>query len=142
MSTTPTATPSLPRQPSLVRRFTRTLRGLILWEHERGTWQYDVMVVLILLFVFLTPTHWFRDQPLPLVVPENQIVVVAKFPHMTRYRIRASLLWQYGSEPEAAARVLLAQRHSKPFSITSITPVEDDAGAIVWYDVWLRDRTD
>ena len=26
-------------------------------------WQYDVMVALILLFVFLMPREWFRDQP-------------------------------------------------------------------------------
>ena len=33
----------------------RTIRGYILWSYERGTLQYDVMVTLILLFVFLSP---------------------------------------------------------------------------------------
>ena len=33
------------------------------WSYERGTWQYDLAVILILVFVLLTPRAWFRDQP-------------------------------------------------------------------------------
>ena len=36
-------------------RFWRTIRDYIFWSYERGTIQYDVMVTLILLFVFLSP---------------------------------------------------------------------------------------
>ena len=28
---------------------------------ERATWQYDVMVIVILAFVWLTPPDWIRD---------------------------------------------------------------------------------
>jgi hypothetical protein len=40
-------------------------KRFILWDYRRAVWQYDVMVGLILLFVFLTPRDWFRDQPKP-----------------------------------------------------------------------------
>lgn len=40
----------------------------ILWDYPRGGWQYDVMVALILAFVFLTPRGWFRDQPRPATI--------------------------------------------------------------------------
>ncbi|MGC8791819.1 MAG: hypothetical protein ACP5U2_00330 [Bryobacteraceae bacterium] len=40
-----------------------TLKRFVLWEYPRGGWQYDVMVALILGFIFLTPRGWFRDQP-------------------------------------------------------------------------------
>src|SRR3989442_11012660 len=33
------------------------------WSYERGTWQYDLAVILILVFVLLTPRNWFRDKP-------------------------------------------------------------------------------
>jgi hypothetical protein len=36
-----------------------------MWEYTRGSWQYDVMVGLILGFLFLTPRNWFRDPPRP-----------------------------------------------------------------------------
>jgi len=39
------------------------LRRFILWDYPRAGWQYDVMVALILGFIFLTPRGWFRDQP-------------------------------------------------------------------------------
>lgn len=39
------------------------LKSFVLWDYARGSWQYDVMVGLILAFIFLTPRAWFRDQP-------------------------------------------------------------------------------
>ena len=38
----------------------RVLKKVILWSYERTTWQYDVLCVLILAFVFLTPKGWFE----------------------------------------------------------------------------------
>jgi hypothetical protein len=39
------------------------VKRFILWDYPRGVWQYDVMCGLILVFIFLTPREWFRDQP-------------------------------------------------------------------------------
>src|SRR5437667_11440675 len=36
------------------------IKSIILWSYERGSWQYDVMVVVILVFVFATPVSWFQ----------------------------------------------------------------------------------
>ena len=38
------------------------LKRFILWDFPRASWQYDVMVGIILAFIFLTPRDWFRDQ--------------------------------------------------------------------------------
>jgi hypothetical protein len=35
----------------------------VFWDYPRAGWQYDVIVGLILAFIFLTPREWFRDQP-------------------------------------------------------------------------------
>ncbi len=45
-------------------KFGQTLKGYIWWTYPRGSVQYDVMVTLILAFIFLTPL-WvnFRDKP-------------------------------------------------------------------------------
>jgi hypothetical protein len=42
-----------------------SLKRFILWDYPRASWQYDVMVGLILAFIFLTPREIFRDQPKP-----------------------------------------------------------------------------
>ena len=38
-------------------------KRFILWDFPRGSRQYDVMVGIILAFVFLTPRVWFSDRP-------------------------------------------------------------------------------
>src|SRR3989454_12663948 len=55
----------------------RTIRGYILWSYERGTIQYDVMVTLILLFVFLSP-YWinFKDKPIERNPHPTGVVVI------------------------------------------------------------------
>jgi hypothetical protein len=39
------------------------LKRFILWDYPRASWQYDVMVILILAFIFAIPREVFRDQP-------------------------------------------------------------------------------
>jgi hypothetical protein len=38
-------------------------KRFVLWDYARGSRPYDVIVALILAFIFLTPRDWFRDQP-------------------------------------------------------------------------------
>ena len=33
----------------------------LFWTYERATWQYDLMVIAILAFVWLTPPGWLGD---------------------------------------------------------------------------------
>ena len=33
----------------------------LFWTYERGTWQYDLWVIAILAFVWLTPPSWLHD---------------------------------------------------------------------------------
>ena len=37
------------------------LRKLFLWNYARNTWQWDVLCVVILIFIFLTPKSWFEN---------------------------------------------------------------------------------
>src|SRR4051812_35352913 len=39
------------------------IKRFLLWDYPRASWQYDVIVALILAFIFLTPRDFFRDQP-------------------------------------------------------------------------------
>jgi hypothetical protein len=57
--------PLPPTQVGPIRKVV-TLPGLIVWRglfwtYERGSWQYDVMVVVILAFLWLTPPAWLND---------------------------------------------------------------------------------
>lgn len=38
------------------------IKNIILWSYERGTWQYDVLCVVILAFIFLTPKEFLDER--------------------------------------------------------------------------------
>jgi hypothetical protein len=38
-----------------------TLKKLLFWNYARNTWQWDVLCVVILIFIFLTPKSWFEN---------------------------------------------------------------------------------
>lgn len=75
-----TANPGVasPATPLAMTGIWRTIRDYILWSYERGTIQYDVMVTLILFFVFLSP-HWinFKDRPVEVNPHRTEVVVEA-----------------------------------------------------------------
>jgi hypothetical protein len=39
----------------------RVVWHALFWTYERATWQYDLMVIAILAFVWLTPPGWLGD---------------------------------------------------------------------------------
>ena len=38
-----------------------TLKKIFFWNYERNTWQWDLLCVVILIFIFLTPKSWFSS---------------------------------------------------------------------------------
>jgi hypothetical protein len=46
---------------ALLRRPALVLWRAFFWTYDRATWQYDLWVIAILAFVWLTPPDWLRD---------------------------------------------------------------------------------
>jgi hypothetical protein len=46
-----------------MKSFLSLLKKILLWSYHRGSWQYDVLCILILAFIFLTPSDWFNPKP-------------------------------------------------------------------------------
>lgn len=53
------------------------IKKIILWRYERGTWQYDVLCLLIIAFIFLTPKIWFDNRE-KLATQTSRLIVKAK----------------------------------------------------------------
>ena len=72
-------------------RIWRTIRSYILWTYERGSTPYDVMVTLILAFIFLSP-YWinFKDKPVERTPHQSGVVVVPDGQSGFIYQIDAS----------------------------------------------------
>ena len=123
------------------------LSRIFFWSYERGTWQYDVAVVLILIFVLLTPRAWFRDQPqvgMPVTSEQVQLVLISDDGHRQEYRVDARVLAPPQQTPALQNELHQALRRALPdlsngrFSITNINPVRDERGTIIAYEVEIR----
>ena len=97
------------------------LTRFILWDYKRASWQYDVMVGIILAFIFFTPREIFRDQPR---VPS--VVMVPAEPGERVFWIEPDLL---GGVPELQrnerAAELVRRASGKKQTITKVTPMLD-----------------
>jgi len=48
-----------------VRGLTTTLKKIFFWNYPRNTWQWDLLCVVCLIFIFLTPKSWFASSERP-----------------------------------------------------------------------------
>ncbi len=54
-----------------------SIKKIVLWNYERGTWQYDVFCLLIIAFIFLTPKTWFEKRE-KLATQTSRLIVKAQ----------------------------------------------------------------
>ena len=71
-------TTAAPGAPLPMNAIWRTIRSYILWQHERGTLHYDIMVTLILIFIFFSPRVInFNDKPISRNPHPTEVVVTS-----------------------------------------------------------------
>ena len=118
------------------------LNRIFFWSYERGTWQYDVAVILIVLFVVATPTRWFHDQPqVGLPVNSTRVELVSKSGELEIYKVDARALAPPERTPALQNDLHNALQKAAPalrdgrFSIGRIQAIRDEAGTVIAYQV-------
>jgi hypothetical protein len=97
-------------------------RRLIFWDFPRASWPYDVVVALILLFIFATPREFFRDQP-----KASGIVLMTPSHGSNRYFIASELLSDLGEDARAArAATLIRERFGRKPKVQRVEPIWDE----------------
>ena len=119
----------------------KTLRGYLFWTYPRGSFHYDVMVTLILLFLFVSPRFIdFKDKPVP-VVPLHSSEVLIKGAGLSGdqakfvYEIRVEDLGGAKTNDELRAALLrVIQPIAGTVTLVTYQAVPDVKGKIVAYD--------
>ena len=96
----------------------RAIGRFLFWDHKRGTWQYDVMVGVILCFIFLMPRDIFRDQP-----KAPGIVML----HGGVWIETQKLANVPDAQLVARATAIVNERYKTHVTITSVEPIYDDS---------------
>jgi hypothetical protein len=112
------------------------------WAYERGTWQYDLAVAAILVFVLATPRAWFQDQPqVGVPAAPGQVQLVKDDGGQQIYRVDARLLAPPVQTPALENDLHNALQKSLPslrygrFEIAKIEPERDAQGTVIAYQV-------
>jgi hypothetical protein len=134
ISTTTAGAPSLP-----MNAFWRTIRSYIFWQHERGTLHYDIMVTLILLFIFFSPYRInFNDKPVPHNPHPTGVVVTPDGQGELIYQIEAAAVSPGGTQPLQEQLLRIIEPISGAVSIIRYEEVQDRNGKVQSYKVWIK----
>jgi|SRR3990172_3212545 len=123
----------------MLRKLVMAIYRGFFWTYERGSWQYDIMVVCILIFVLLTPRDWFRDRPPAPRTPADVVLLLSDQTGKV-YQLRANLInTEAGRTPVEDAQRFLRIYTGKPVQVLRVEPALDNQGHVVSYAVWVRE---
>src|SRR5580693_10033765 len=133
-----------------MRSVWRGIVNTIFWAYDRGSWPYDVLIVVILIFVLATPRNWFHDRPQTGVGASSSVLFVSgdSASHTRVYRLNASAL---SPEKRTAHPTPELERETHDilgrtvddlkghtFQVQRIDPVRSGDGPILYYDVTVH----
>jgi hypothetical protein len=118
---------------------------IFFWSFERGSWQYDLAVIAILIFVFFMPRRWLHDQPETSLPPQSQqIELLPSAGPESLYRVDTRMLTppeqmtQLQNELHKVLQRALPDLQSGRFEILKVEAQRDEHGAVIAYQVTVR----
>jgi flavin-binding protein dodecin len=123
------------------------LSRIFFWSYERGSWQYDLAVIAIVIFVLLTPGRWFHDQPTrAMPTPSAQVELLSEKGNQQVYKVDTRILTppeqmpQLQNELHRALQRAQASLQNGRFEITNVEAIRDAQGSVIAYQVTLRKK--
>ena len=108
----------------------RVLRKLFFWNYARNTWQWDVLCVVILIFIFLTPKSWFENS-------ERRAYAAHQNPTATTVLISPELI-ENTQDKGKVERVVQTFTGCNEVQVTNLRKVVDKDGKTLGYEVDIR----
>jgi hypothetical protein len=122
----------------------KLLKSYFFWTYERGSIHYDVMVSLILIFMFLSPRLFdFKDKPVETVALHASEVLVKEAgtsgeSSRFMYQVRADDMHGAATDAERRAAILrVVEPISGEVTLERYEAVRDTQGRIVAYNAWV-----
>jgi len=118
--------------------FGSTLRRYFWWTYPRGSVHYDVMVTLILLFIFVTPV-WinFRDKPVERSPRQTEVVVQQQGDGFL-YKVDASVVRSASDAQIRESLLRIIEPISGYVTIDRYEAVRDGKDHVIAYKAWAH----
>lgn len=129
------------------------IKSVILWSYERGTWQYDVLCLLIISTVFLVPGKYFGDRDRVNVItvqsgnPAGDVRTISSLPGETVQEIAVSELKVFLDEqhkpelmlnPQEGLSLYLRAKLKQDVTVVKFEPLMNPTKGVAGYKVWTR----
>jgi len=125
----------------------KLLRSYFFWTYERGSFHFDVMVTLILLFLFVSPhVIDFKDRPVETVALQGSEVLVkeagssgtsSRFVYQIRSDQAGGPAAKQADDERRAAILRVVEPISGEVTLERYEPVLDAHGKVVAYNAWV-----
>ncbi len=122
----------------------KLLRSYFFWTYERGSFHYDIMVTLILVFMFLSPRILdYKDKPVETVALHSSEVLVREAGSEGSssrfiYQVRDDDMNGAKTDAERRAAILrLVEPISGEVELERYEPVRDAQGKVIAYNAWV-----
>jgi len=121
------------------------IRRTINWSYERGSWQYDLLCLLIISVIFLLPSRFFgdRDRPVPAGLPGSMTegraltpvieISIAQVNDLLRQEERSDLI----DFPVEGLGFYLQEQYNRPVKIyryEQFTGAQETPTYRVWFE--------
>jgi hypothetical protein len=78
-----------------MKPFLIAVKNVLLWSHERGSWQYDILCLLIVATIFVVPSRYFGDRDRLPAMQANAGKQIASNAVWTKIEIKRSELQDF-----------------------------------------------
>jgi hypothetical protein len=103
-----------------------TVKKIAFWTYPRTSWQWDVLCVLILVFIFLTPKSWFENS-------------AYQRTHMGQTTIAVDTDVVGAQLDKAEIERRARQKAGRPGArVTVVRELHDESGRLIAYEVDIR----
>ena len=114
------------------------LKRFILWDYPRGSRPYDLIVGIILAFIFLTPREWFRDQPR--IPRASSIAMLRAEKGSSPFFVDAELLKNIPETQRVPKLTELLRKRTgnRHLEVMEVSPILDSEGELQGYMAFAR----
>jgi len=120
----------------------KILKSYFWWTYKRGSLHYDVMVTLILLFLFVSPQFiHYRDKPVESGMPGNSAVMVQSDGSDGYVYVVPTAIMHYSGDDNTQRQTELLrviQPIAGDVTVEKVEAVRDGRGNLTAYRAWVK----
>ena len=123
-----------------MKKLLSEIRNIFFWSYERATWQYDLLVSLIIATIFLVPGQFFGDRDRPLRTLNETVVRrwSIESNKVNKFAARSGRVETLKTDPREVVQLYLREVIRPDIEVADCAIEKDNLGKVTGYSVWFQ----